>query len=95
MLVAFLLSKLFVTIDTDMIPIQKTPITAIFCLIFMFNWRTVGTGMRKMMTSVTMLMPECVSQSPCLLMHLSVGEGFQKPDTGTQKKIVAKTEAIP
>lgn len=78
-----------------MIPMQKTPITAIFCLMFMFNFRTVGTGIRKMITSVTMLMAEWVSQRPCLLMHLSVGEGFQNPETGTQKKMVAKTEAIP
>lgn len=78
-----------------MIPMQKTPMTAIFCLVFMFNLRTVGKGMRKMMTSVTMLIPEWVSHRPCLLMHLSEGEGFQKPDTGTQKNIVAKTEAIP
>lgn len=78
-----------------MIPTQKTPITAIFCLMFMFNLRTVCTGMQKMMTSVTMLIPEWVSQRPCLLMHLSVGEGFQNPETGTQKNMVAKTEAIP
>lgn len=76
-------------------PTQKTPMTAIFCLMFMFNLRTVCTGMQKMMTSVTILMAECVSQRPCLLMHLSVGLGFQNPETGTQKKMVAKTEAIP
>lgn len=82
-------------IDTNMIPMQKTPMTAIFCLTFMFNLRTVWTGMRKMTTSVTMLIPEWVSQRPCLLMHLSVGDGFQNPETGTQKKMVAKTPAIP
>lgn len=78
-----------------MIPTQKTPMTATFCLVFMFNLRTVGTGMRNMMTSVTMLMAEWVSQRPCLLMHLSVGEGFQNPETGTQKKMVARTPAMP
>lgn len=28
---------------TDTIPMQNTPMTAIFCLVFMFSWRTVGT----------------------------------------------------
>jgi hypothetical protein len=55
----------------------------------------VGTGIRKMITSVTIFIAEWLSQRPSLLIHLSVGDGFQNPDTGTQKNIVVKMPTIP